>query len=85
MTKFETFLDAKGDIPQARFGHTLTLIEKNILIMFGGAIGDTAKYTMTDQAFTFNTEKNEWSQIQSNIIKQQELFLHLEPHTQLHV
>jgi hypothetical protein len=36
--------EVTGEIPLARFGHTLTLISKTKTILFGGATGDTGKY-----------------------------------------
>lgn len=33
-----------GDSPQARFGHTITPINKDKAILFGGAVGDTGTF-----------------------------------------
>jgi len=49
-TSCEPF-DVKGDIPLARFGHTITLISKTKAILFGGATGDTGKYSITGDTY----------------------------------
>ena len=43
-----------GDQPSPRFGHTITLISKTLAILFGGAIGDTGKYTITGDTYSFD-------------------------------
>ena len=40
-------IDVNGNIPLARFGHTITYIAKGKAILFGGATGDTGKYSIT--------------------------------------
>ena len=47
-------MEAYGDVPQARFGHTITLVSKNKVVLFGGATGDTGRYSMTGETFLFN-------------------------------
>lgn len=50
-------LAVKGDgksIPQARFGHTSTTVSKHKIVQFGGATGDTGKYSMTGETYLFN-------------------------------
>jgi hypothetical protein len=53
-------LDANGDIPQARFGHTVTTVAKNKVVLFGGATGDTGKYSMTGETYLFNVLNKQW-------------------------
>lgn len=36
--------EAHGDLPQARFGHTITVVHKTKVVLFGGATGDTGRY-----------------------------------------
>ena len=50
MEKFEVF----GQVPLARFGHTVTYISKGKAILFGGATGDTGKYSITGETFSFD-------------------------------
>ena len=62
-------IETAGDVPLPRFGHTITPISKYVGIMFGGATGDTGKYCMTGESFSFNTQKKCWTKINSKFIK----------------
>lgn len=56
-------LDVFGEIPQARFGHTITLVSKTKVVLFGGATGDTGKYSMTGETYLFNILTKTWSKL----------------------
>ena len=56
-------IETSGNIPQARFGHTVTAISKTKVILFGGAIGDTGKYSITGDTFCFDIALRVWSRI----------------------
>jgi protein phosphatase len=56
-------IETTGSIPQARFGHTVTAISKTKVILFGGAIGDTGKYSITGETFCFDIVSHYWSKI----------------------
>jgi protein phosphatase len=56
-------VDVYGDIPQARFGHTITLVSKTKIVLFGGATGDTGKYSMTGETFLFNVLTKTWTKL----------------------
>jgi len=56
-------LEAFGDVPQARFGHTITLVSKNKVVLFGGATGDTGRYSMTGETFLFNFIDKQWQRL----------------------
>ena len=60
-------LDTYGDIPMARFGHTITLVSKTKVVLFGGATGDTGKYSMTGETFLFNILTKTWSKLNGNL------------------
>ena len=60
-------VEINGDIPQARFGHTITLVSKTKVVLFGGATGDTGKYSMTGETFLFNILARTWSKLNGNI------------------
>lgn len=60
-------IDARGEIPLARFGHTITLISKTAAIMFGGATGDTGRFSMTGDTFIFNLQTNVWKKLNGKI------------------
>ena len=51
-------------IPQARFGHTITMVNRNKVVLFGGATGDTGKYSMTGETFIFNMFLKTWTELQ---------------------
>lgn len=40
--------------PSARFGHTITLISKTKSILFGGALGDSGKFLITNETFLYD-------------------------------
>ena len=49
--------------PQARFGHTITMVNKYKVVLFGGATGDTGKYSMTGETFIFNMFLKTWTEL----------------------
>ena len=53
-------LEVNGEIPQARFGHTITIVSKSKVVLFGGATGDTGKYSMTGETFMYNVLNKAW-------------------------
>lgn len=59
MEKVEVF----GTQPEARFGHTLTFISKTKAVLFGGAVGDTGKYSITADAYSFDLVTRVWRKI----------------------
>jgi hypothetical protein len=56
-------METYGDLPQARFGHTITLVSKNKVVLFGGATGDTGRYSMTGETFLFNFIDKQWQRL----------------------
>ena len=60
---FSEELEVFGDIPQARFGHTVTLVSNSKAVLFGGATGDTGKYIMTGDTYLFNILNKSWSKL----------------------
>lgn len=59
-------VQATGSIPQARFGHSITYISKGMAILFGGATGDTGKYSITGETYSFNIATGVWKKVESN-------------------
>ena len=47
-------IEAQGNIPQARFGHTISYIAKGKAILFGGATGDTGRFSITGETYSFD-------------------------------
>lgn len=56
-------LEVYGDVPQARFGHTITLVSSSKVVLFGGATGDTGKYIMTGDTYLFNILTKSWTKL----------------------
>jgi protein phosphatase len=53
-----------GDVPPARFGHTMTLVTKSKAILFGGAIGDSGKFIITNEAYSFEFTSKKWKKLE---------------------
>lgn len=56
-------LEIPKNVPQARFGHTITMVNKYKVVLFGGATGDTGKYSMTGETFIFNMLLRTWTEL----------------------
>ena len=56
-------MEVNGEIPQARFGHTITIVSKQKVVLFGGATGDTGKYSMTGETFMYNILSKTWQKL----------------------
>ncbi len=55
--------EASGDIPPPRFGHTLTMCGKNKAILFGGAIGDSGKFIITNESYLIDFTLSKWTKL----------------------
>lgn len=51
-------------MPLARFGHTIALVSKRKVVLFGGATGDTGKYVITSDTYTLDLNSNKWKKIE---------------------
>ena len=56
--------EAHGDLPQARFGHTITVVHKTKVVLFGGATGDTGRYQMTGETYLYNILNKAWQKLE---------------------
>ncbi|EGR28942.1 ser thr protein phosphatase family protein, putative [Ichthyophthirius multifiliis] len=59
-------VDYTGNVPQARFGHTITYISKGKAILFGGATGDTGRFQITGDTYSFDIQTRIWKKIETN-------------------
>ena len=59
----------------ARFGHTITLVSKTKVVLFGGATGDTGKYSMTGETYLFNILTKTWSKLNGKSFKFKSLLI----------
>lgn len=49
--------------PPARFGHTVNLVSKTTVVIFGGAISSPGNYTMTADLYLYNMATNAWKKL----------------------
>ena len=62
-------LEVNGEVPQARFGHTITIVSKAKVVLFGGATGDTGKYSMTGETFMYNILNKAWQKLSGKLVQ----------------
>lgn len=68
MTQVVETLEVNGEVPQARFGHTITIVSKSKVVLFGGATGDTGKYSMTGETFMYNILNKAWQKLTGKLL-----------------
>lgn len=52
--------------PPARFGHTVNVVSKTSVVIFGGAISSPGNYTMTADLYLYNMSVNMWKKLERN-------------------
>lgn len=52
-----------GDVPPPRFGHSFTMVSKTKAILFGGAIGDSGKFAITNDTYSFEFPTKQWKKL----------------------
>lgn len=57
-------LKVTGDVPAARFGHTFSLVSKNKAVLFGGAVGDSGKFIITNDTYLFDFSTKRWKKLE---------------------
>jgi hypothetical protein len=67
-------LDIAKNVPQARFGHTITMVNKYKVVLFGGATGDTGKYSMTGETYIFNMLLRTWTELNGKLLNYANIF-----------
>ena len=58
-------VECTGRIPTARFGHIMVLVSPTKAVLFGGAVGDTRNFTITNDTFCFNVMTKIWTKLES--------------------
>lgn len=53
-------------MPLSRFGHTITKISKSKVILFGGATGDTGKYVITGDTYSYDMIHSKWEKLEAS-------------------
>ena len=56
-------IEGTGEVPDARFGHTVTTVSKAKVVLFGGATGDTGRYGMQGDTHMLNVETMTWKKL----------------------
>ncbi len=75
MEKSEVFLKNNAEIitaqnvPPPRFGHTVNLVSKTTIVVFGGAISSPGNYTMTADLYLYNMSLNAWKKLERIYIR----------------
>jgi hypothetical protein len=75
MEKNEGFLKQFADVinptnaPPPRFGHTVNLVSKTTVVVFGGAISSPGNYTMTADLYLYNMAVNSWKKLERKFTK----------------
>ena len=57
-------------LPPPRFGHTVNIISKTCIVIFGGAIStpdNQQSYTMTSDLYLYNMPQNFWKKLETPI------------------
>jgi protein phosphatase len=63
LTHQQVALSLGSDTPAPRFGHTLTLVSKTKAILFGGAVGDSGKFIITNETYLLDYEIKRWRKL----------------------
>ena len=56
-------LELLGDIPEPRFGHTVTQISTTKVVLYGGAIGFNGKYSITSNTYLLDLITKKWRKL----------------------
>ena len=56
-------IDSTGTIPPKIFGHSITIINKTKVVLFGGMFEEDGNLTMSNSLYVYNVYKKEWSLI----------------------
>jgi hypothetical protein len=65
--KYNAEIITPSNAPPARFGHTVNLVSKTTVVVFGGAISSPGNYTMTADLYLYNMTSNGWKKLERNI------------------
>ncbi len=57
-------LVSPSNAPPPRFGHTVNLVSKTTVVVFGGAISSPGNYTMTADLYLYNMALNSWKKLE---------------------
>ena len=59
---------SSNTLPPPRFGHTVNLVSKTTIVVFGGAISTPGNYTMTADLYLYTMPTNQWKKLETSSI-----------------
>ena len=59
---------SSNTLPPPRFGHTVNLVSKTTIVVFGGAISTPGNYTMTADLYLYSMPTNQWKKLETSSI-----------------
>jgi hypothetical protein len=62
-SKVSSLITTAGEVPLPRFGHTMTPISKTKAVLFGGATGDTGRYSITGDTYLYDMISSNWKRL----------------------
>ncbi|UKK02679.2 serine/threonine protein phosphatase [Theileria orientalis] len=60
---YQKIVSQQGDVPPPRFGHTSTPVGAGKVVLFGGAVGDVGRYTITADSYIYDVATNHWCKL----------------------
>jgi len=61
-------VEVAGKVPSARFGHSMVLVSATKSVLFGGAVGDTRNFSITNDCFSFNVLTKIWIKLECMLL-----------------
>lgn len=58
-------VDCSGMVPTPRFGHIMVMVSPTKAVLFGGAVGDTRTFGITNETFCYNVMTKIWTKLNS--------------------
>jgi Galactose oxidase, central domain len=59
-----TKVDCLGKNPSSRFGHTMVLVSQMKAVLFGGAVGDTKNFNISNETYVLNMMTKIWTKLE---------------------
>ena len=60
-------IETQGKIPSPRFGHSFTILNSQIGVLFGGAKGNLKSYHFSNETFIYNFQSKTWLNIEYSL------------------
>ena len=53
-----------GDVPEPRFGHTVTQVSPTKVVLYGGATGANGKFSITSETYLLDMITRKWRKLE---------------------